>query len=239
MIDEQQITNLHELHKPVYRYVLKLSHDEELAQRITGDAFAAVVEKLNESTINNVRSYLFQTAYHMLINDARDKSRFAPLEVVMDNVDEVPALALETDLQELLPWIKDQLSIRQYECFELCVLKGYSLEQAGEILNIQPNNVKASLNRARKNLRVAYESGVFELKPKKKLVFLKHAFTNNRVLRSKYARGNCFDWQLSEQEFLVAFGYPRNMTEPAEKFFREYHRELVLMAQGKGLLDET
>lgn len=235
----------------MYRYALKLSHDEDTAKQITADAFAAVTEKLSidSNAIQNVRSYLYQTVYHMVIDLVRENDRIAPLEVAMDNVDEFPSLEVAVDLRELLPWAKDWLSVRQYECFELCLVKGYKTHQAAEILGVTPNNVKVSISRSRKKLREIYKSYGLALKQKpepkpeqvavkKHLTFLRYAFTNHRILENKYAGGRRFDWQLTEQEFLVAFGYPRNMTEAAEKFFREYHRELIHMARVKGLLPE-
>lgn len=66
----------------LYKYLFRLGVGSQAADQAVGDVFARLLEKLSEGKgrQTNLRSYLFQTAYHLIVDRARD-SRRSPLDV--------------------------------------------------------------------------------------------------------------------------------------------------------------
>jgi len=58
----------------VYRFILKNIHDDEMANDIVQDSFLKLWDKKEDISKDKVRSYLFTTAYHTMI-DAIGKAR--------------------------------------------------------------------------------------------------------------------------------------------------------------------
>lgn len=239
--------NIYEFHEPIYKYVLKLCHDPNLAETITADAFAAVIEKLSVGNISNVRSYLYQTAYHKVVDRSREDKHFAPLEIAVGEVNLFHESGVDfPDFQE---WVKRQLTQREYKVFALRVFEGMNVAETAEIMDMTRNNVRQRFHRARKKLMRAYaEEGItVELAKPARAVELgkpirtirrkpKNITLNKRALKGRWAERGRFDWMLTVQEFLIAFGYPDDLTGTAEKFLRNYHRQLLWLAREKGLL---
>ena len=57
----------------LYNYALRLGHDPILADQVVGDVFAQLLEHFSSSKgpKTNLRAYLYQTAYHMIIDHGR------------------------------------------------------------------------------------------------------------------------------------------------------------------------
>ena len=69
---------------PLYNYALRLCADPLLADHIVGDVFAKLLEQFaaGKGPRSNLRSYPYEMAYHLIIDERRPASRWAPLEVL-------------------------------------------------------------------------------------------------------------------------------------------------------------
>src|ERR1051325_7529105 len=86
-LDEEALTTIFDEFAPaIYKYTLRLCHDAIIADNIVGDVFAQLLEQFaaGKGPRTNLRSYLYQTAYHLVVDRSRDNQHNAPLEVAMD-----------------------------------------------------------------------------------------------------------------------------------------------------------
>src|SRR5512140_1871827 len=69
----------------LFRYAVRLCHDPAEADRIVGDVFAQLLEQLSSGRgpKTNLRSYLYQITYHVLVDHVRDAAH-------VSSVDEAP-----------------------------------------------------------------------------------------------------------------------------------------------------
>ena len=82
--NEEALTKIFDLYvAPLYNYALRLTGDELLADNIVGDAFSKFLDQLHagKGPNNNLRSYLYQTTYHLIVDEVRFNKREAPLEI--------------------------------------------------------------------------------------------------------------------------------------------------------------
>ena len=146
----------------IYKYLLRLGVESQEADQIVGDVFARLLEKITEGKgpHKNLRSYLFQIAYHLVVDQARDRQRIAPLEVadtvVRQEVKPVQALAEERMLLDELSVAMDrELTEEQRNVLVLRFQEDFSLKETAEIIGKNINAVKALQNRGINRLRHA------------------------------------------------------------------------------------
>jgi len=83
-LDQDALSAIFDEYAPaLYKYSLRLGVNSQEADQIVGDVFARLLEKIAEGKgpRTNVRSYLFQIAYHIVVDQARERQRTAPLDL--------------------------------------------------------------------------------------------------------------------------------------------------------------
>jgi RNA polymerase sigma-70 factor, ECF subfamily len=145
----------------LYNYALRLCGDPMAADNIVGDVFAKFLDQLaaGKGPNTNLRSYLYQTTYHLIIDAARTNHREAPLEVV----DLVPANGRTTFtsledrmlLDALVTAITNDLTKDQRHVIILRFLEGFSLRETADIIGKEVYNIKVIQNRGIAKLRKA------------------------------------------------------------------------------------
>ncbi len=147
----------------IYKYLLRLGAYPLEADQIVGDVFARLLDKFAEGKgpRKNIRSYLFQTAYHLVVDHARDRQRNAPLEVVDTFKEEkhpVQAQAEEKMLLETLATaMQHELTEDQRNVLILRFQEEFSLQETADIIGKNVNAIKAVQNRAIRRLREALD----------------------------------------------------------------------------------
>jgi RNA polymerase sigma-70 factor (ECF subfamily) len=131
----------------VYRFVLKNIKDEEKARDIVQDSY----EKLwrNHENVNGekVKSYLFSTAYHTLIDLVRRESKKGNWDNINQN-----ALSYEnsySDVNEILHQALEQLPESQKMVVMMRDYEGYTYQEISEITGLSEAQVKVYIFRAR------------------------------------------------------------------------------------------
>ncbi|HML83714.1 MAG TPA: sigma factor [Bacteroidales bacterium] len=66
----------------VYRFIAKNLRDNDRAQDIVQEAFARMWEKAADIQAEKSKSYLFTSAYHIMIDSIRKESRMSSIEQV-------------------------------------------------------------------------------------------------------------------------------------------------------------
>lgn len=150
----------------LFNYALRICSDPLEADHVVGDVFARLLEQLSNGNgpSKNLRSYLFETAYHLIIDRARSSRREAPLETAefLRRDGSSPLAGLEDRIlfEKVIQIIKNQLTEDQRHVIVLRFLEGFSLRETADIVGKEVYNVKVIQNRGVAKLRKALEHKV-------------------------------------------------------------------------------
>lgn len=145
----------------LYNYALRLCNDPLEADHIVGDVFAKLLDQLSAGNgpSSNLRSYLFETAYHLIIDEARYSRRKAPLEVIeflrQDGPSALVGLENRVLFDAVIAAIRNDLTEDQRHVIILRFLEGFSLRETAQIIGKEVYNVKVIQNRGVAKLRKA------------------------------------------------------------------------------------
>lgn len=135
----------------IYRFVLKHLKNSDVSKDVVQDTFAKVWERKEKISYEKVRSYLFTTAHHTLIDVVRKEKHQDDVDAIDRFHYEKPVANL--DLQETLHDALDQLPEIQRTVILLRDYEGYAYDEIGEITNLKESQVKVYIFRARKKLK--------------------------------------------------------------------------------------
>ncbi|MDR2929020.1 MAG: RNA polymerase sigma factor, partial [Cytophagaceae bacterium] len=132
----------------VYRFVLKNIKDEDKACDIVQDAYEKMWRHRSGIDASKSKSYLFTTAYHVLVDAVRKEKYTVSIEQtgVPDIYDESGSYS---DLNEILHKAVELLPAPQKMAVMLRDYEGYSYEEIGEITGLSESQVKVYIYRAR------------------------------------------------------------------------------------------
>lgn len=131
----------------VYRFMLKSTRNEELAKDIVQESFTKLWIKRKEIDGAKAKSYLFTTAYHLMVDIYRKEKRVEDFENVREN--DYSHQEQYSDLNELLAEGVKRLPEIQRTVLMLRDYEGYSYEEIGEITHLNESQVKVYIYRAR------------------------------------------------------------------------------------------
>ncbi len=147
----------------LYSYALRLCGDPVEADQIVGDVFAKLLEQLSAGNgpSTNLRSYLYEMTYHLIIDKSRYSRREAPLETVdfirQDGSAALFGLEDRMLFEAVIMAIKNHLTEDQRHVIILRFLEGFSLRETAEIIGKEVYNVKVIQNRGVAKLRKALD----------------------------------------------------------------------------------
>lgn len=131
----------------IFRFILKNIRDREKSQDIVQDTYEKLWKNHKDVSAEKVKSYLFSTAYHTLLDmTRRDKKqgRWEEAEIqshVCHNS--------YSDLNEILHNALAQLPETQKMVVMMRDYEGYSYTEIGEITGLNESQVKVYIYRAR------------------------------------------------------------------------------------------
>ncbi len=131
----------------IYRFILKNMKDEDLSKDVVQDTFEKLWRKKDEVSPEKVKSYLFTTAYHTMIDYLRKNNRISDMEQVNEN--EHYTTRQYTDLKEVLNKLVELLPPVQKSVLLLRDYEGYSYKEIAEITGLNESQVKVYIYRAR------------------------------------------------------------------------------------------
>ena len=135
----------------LYRFILKNLKDEHSSQDIVQDTFEKLWMRLEDVAGLKVKSYLFTTAYHTLIDYIRKRSRSTELEY--NAMNELSHDNQYSDLGEVLNRAIYNLPEDQRAVVMLRDYEGYSYREIAEITDLSESQVKVYIYRARVYLK--------------------------------------------------------------------------------------
>jgi RNA polymerase sigma factor (sigma-70 family) len=162
MMDEEALVKIFDLYaRPLYKYALRLCEDPLVADHIVGDVFAKFLDQLSAGHCpnSNLRSYLFETAYHLIVDKVRISRRSAPLEALTFAGQKAyaPLSSVEDPilLEMISHAIKHDLTDDQRHVIILRFLEEFSLRETAALLGKSIGHVKVIQTRALAKLRKA------------------------------------------------------------------------------------
>ena len=131
----------------VFRFILKSLNNEEKAKDIVQDCFEKLWVKVDSVSYKKVRSYIFSTAYHTMIDLIRKEKNH---DLYMENY---PGKTFHNthynDLNEVLHQLILHLPDVQRSVILLRDYEGYSYKEIAEITGLSESQVKVYIYRGR------------------------------------------------------------------------------------------
>jgi RNA polymerase sigma-70 factor (ECF subfamily) len=140
----------------VYRFALKSLKNEMSAKDIVQDTFLKVWLKHEEIQAEKVKSYLFTTAYHCIIDWINKEKRNGDFERISSDLSSPKSL--EFDVADILEEALNRLPAIQKALVLLRDFEGYHYAEIAEITNLNESQVKVYIFRARQALKVYLKS---------------------------------------------------------------------------------
>jgi RNA polymerase sigma-70 factor (ECF subfamily) len=163
-MDKDALVKVFDLYSSaLYKYALCMCGDRVMADHIVGDVFAKLLDQLSvgKGPITNLRSYLYETVYHRILDEARYARHRAPLEVTdwLRQDANSASLRLEDKLlfQQILHAIQNELTDDQRHVIILRFLEAFSIRETATILSKKEDHVRVIQGRAIAKLRQALE----------------------------------------------------------------------------------
>lgn len=134
----------------IFRFALKHLKNEMSANDVVQETFLKVWAKKDDVNINKVKSYLFTTAYHTILDWLKKEKRSGD----MNGVDDIQISGgNNVDLKEILEEALDRLPEVQKSVVLLRDYEGYNYSEISEITGLGESQVKVYIFRARKALK--------------------------------------------------------------------------------------
>ena len=159
-LDKRALEQVFDLYAPaIYNYVLRLCQDPVQADQIVGDVFSKFLDQMavGLGPKKNLRSYLYQIAYHLFIDQARDHQRMAPIEIVDFLAPDTRSIHTVVENRALMETvmlaINNDLTDEQRHVIILRFLEGMSLKETARVLGKNVDSIKVLQSRGMAKLR--------------------------------------------------------------------------------------
>ena len=165
-MDEEALVKIFDLYSSaLFNYALRLCGDPVRADHIVGDVFSKLLDQIaaGNGPTSNVRSYLYEMAYHQIVDEARRSKRRVPLELADSLGQETHSafarLEDEITFKQILHLLQTELTVDQRHVIVLRFLEGFSIRETAAIMDKTVEHVKVIQNRAITALRGSIERG--------------------------------------------------------------------------------
>jgi RNA polymerase sigma factor (sigma-70 family) len=135
----------------VYRFIRGSLKDDERSSDIVQDSYERLWRNITEIEYAVVKSWLFSTSYHLMIDIIRKEKRMTALEAIHEN--DLIYESHYTDLNEILHRALENLPEQQKTSVMLRDYEGYSYKEIGEITGLSEAQVKINIYRGRVSLK--------------------------------------------------------------------------------------
>jgi RNA polymerase sigma factor (sigma-70 family) len=143
--------SVEEFADPVYRFIRGNIKDSDRADDIVQDSFERLWNHVTELEYQVVKSWLFSTAYRIMIDIIRKEKRMTNLEPAHEV--EMIYESQYSDLNEILHKALDLLPEQQKTSVMLRDYEGYSYKEIGDITGLSEAQVKINIYRGRVALK--------------------------------------------------------------------------------------
>lgn len=135
----------------IFRFALKHLRNEMSAKDVVQETFTRVWIKHEEISFEKVKSYLFTTAYHAIVDWVKKDGRNGDIEKAGSHSSHDNAYNI--DLKEILDEALERLPEIQKTVVLLRDYEGYNYAEIAEITSLSESQVKVYIFRARQALK--------------------------------------------------------------------------------------
>jgi len=135
----------------LYRFILKNLKDQQMSQDVIQDTFEKLWLKLEVVSGMKVKTYLFTSAYHTMIDYIRKEKRYADADLTQ--MGELSHSGHYSDLGEIIERAVENLPEDQKAVVMLRDYEGYSYKEIADITGLSESQVKVYIYRARVYLK--------------------------------------------------------------------------------------
>jgi len=142
----------------MYRFALRLLRDEEEAKDIVQEAMIRVWRKKEKMhTYKNMEAWCMTIVRNLSLDRLKSKQYNSDnldnsYKLSYNGVDPEQRTEIDNTMENIHNFIAD-LPDKQRQVIQLRDIEGFSYQEIGKILNLDANNVKVNLFRARKTVR--------------------------------------------------------------------------------------
>lgn len=160
-LDQGAVGSIFDQFAPViYKYCLRLCGDPAEADDIVGEVFEQLINHLSKGKgpRENLRSYLYQIAYHRVVDHSRERKLSSGLdESVRSGPGDMPSTRQEDNelLASVEAAMRSSLTEDQRHILVLRFMENLSIRETAEITGKDIGNIKVIQNRAMAKLRQA------------------------------------------------------------------------------------
>src|SRR5436190_1632041 len=165
MMNKDALVKIFDLYSSaLYKYALRVCGDPGMADTLVGDVFAKLLDQLSagKGPTANLRSYLYETTYHWILDEARYARRRVPLEVTdwlrQDANSDSQRVEDKLLFQQVQYALQNELTEDQRHVIILRFLEAFSIRETARILSKKEDHVKVIQSRAIAKLRKAVEN---------------------------------------------------------------------------------
>lgn len=131
----------------IYRFILRNIKNRDTARDIVQDSYEKLWRKINQVSFEKVKSYLFTTAYHTMIDYIRRDKKTGDINEAETN--QLFHSRQYSDLQEIMHEVLDKLPEIQRSVILLRDYEGYTYQEIGDITGLTESQVKVYIYRGR------------------------------------------------------------------------------------------
>ena len=160
-LDTNALVAVFDLYAPaLFKYARRLSGDSTEADDIVGDVFYQLLNRLKEGKgpTDNLRAYLYQIAYHKVVDHSRERKRLTDIEdgQLAGGGGSLPSQHENREQMDAVEAvILNGLTEDQRHVIVLRFIHDFSIKETAEILGKEIDNIKVIQNRAIAKLRQA------------------------------------------------------------------------------------
>jgi RNA polymerase sigma-70 factor (ECF subfamily) len=173
MMDKEALVQIFDLYaSALYKYAVRLCGDPVLADHIVGDVFAKLLEQLaaGNGPKANLRSYLYESTYHRVIDETRYSKRRVSLDMIPWLQQDANSISTNGEeqimVQQVLHAVRSKLTEDQRQVIILRFLEEFSILETAAILGKKADHVRVLQSRAIAALRRFFEyQGIRKVAP--------------------------------------------------------------------------
>jgi RNA polymerase sigma-70 factor, ECF subfamily len=158
-LDQGALASIFDQFAPaIYKYCLRLSGNSAEADDIVGEVFEQLINQFSKGKgpRDNLRSYLYQIAYHRVVDHSRERRNISALDGSMPSgPGDLPAARQEDQemLNALEAAMRTELTEDQRHIVILRYMENFDLKETADITGKPIGNVKVIQSRAIAKLR--------------------------------------------------------------------------------------
>lgn len=159
---KNSLDNIYKLHmKDIYRYLLSLSKNKEIAEDIMQETFYRAYLYLESCSDDSIKAWLFRVAHNTYVDYVRKNSRKQTInheffENLTDNKNPEKEVLIKDQINSILAII-NTMPQKQKIAILLNDFKGLSYKEAASIMKVSISYFKVLLFRARQIIRKELE----------------------------------------------------------------------------------